>query len=125
MAGHSIWGSPAEARETARSKVAVMHARSAKRNSAVGRGLDSLAIILQVMPLFRSRLPIITVEPCLPSSAKAPPTGPDWIHEIKHDGFRIMRNGAGRGALDVAQRPVPLHSGRRIISAPWWNWLRC
>src|SRR3974390_2647211 len=36
------------------------------------------------------------VEPCLPSPAKAPPSGPGWIHEIKHDGFRIMarRNSA-------------------------------
>ncbi|MGC2081626.1 MAG: DNA ligase [Xanthobacteraceae bacterium] len=30
------------------------------------------------------------IEPCLPSPAKQPPAGPDWIHEIKHDGFRIM-----------------------------------
>ena len=30
------------------------------------------------------------VEPCLPSLAKTPPSGPEWIHEIKHDGFRIM-----------------------------------
>jgi bifunctional non-homologous end joining protein LigD len=30
------------------------------------------------------------IEPCLPSPAKVPPSGPDWIHEIKHDGFRIM-----------------------------------
>jgi ATP-dependent DNA ligase len=30
------------------------------------------------------------VEPCLPSPAKAPPSGPGWIHEIKHDGFRIL-----------------------------------
>jgi len=37
------------------------------------------------------------VEPCLPSPAKEPPAGPDWIHEIKHDGFRIMarRDSAG------------------------------
>jgi bifunctional non-homologous end joining protein LigD len=37
------------------------------------------------------------IEPCLPSPAKAPPSGPDWIHEIKHDGFRIMarRDAAG------------------------------
>ena len=31
-----------------------------------------------------------TIEPCLPSLAKKPPAGPDWIHEIKQDGFRIM-----------------------------------
>jgi bifunctional non-homologous end joining protein LigD len=37
------------------------------------------------------------IEPCLPSSAKVPPSGPGWLHEIKHDGFRILarRNGAG------------------------------
>jgi bifunctional non-homologous end joining protein LigD len=29
-------------------------------------------------------------EPCLPRPAKQPPTGKGWIHEIKHDGFRIM-----------------------------------
>jgi bifunctional non-homologous end joining protein LigD len=27
---------------------------------------------------------------CLPSPAKAPPSGPGWLHEIKHDGFRIL-----------------------------------
>jgi hypothetical protein len=30
------------------------------------------------------------IEPCLPSPAKAPPSGSGWIHEIKHDGFRIL-----------------------------------
>jgi len=30
------------------------------------------------------------IEPCPPSPAKAPPSGAGWLHEIKHDGFRIM-----------------------------------
>jgi bifunctional non-homologous end joining protein LigD len=30
------------------------------------------------------------IEPCLPSPAKRPPCGDGWLHEIKHDGFRIM-----------------------------------
>jgi bifunctional non-homologous end joining protein LigD len=30
------------------------------------------------------------VEPCLPSPADNPPSGPDWVHEIKHDGYRLM-----------------------------------
>jgi hypothetical protein len=30
------------------------------------------------------------IQPCLPSPAKQPPSGPGWIHEIKHDGFRII-----------------------------------
>jgi bifunctional non-homologous end joining protein LigD len=37
-----------------------------------------------------SRLKSSFVPPCLPSRSAAPPSGPDWIHEIKHDGFRIM-----------------------------------
>ena len=34
--------------------------------------------------------------PCRPSSVAAPPAGPGWLHEIKHDGFRLMvrRDGA-------------------------------
>jgi ATP dependent DNA ligase-like protein len=33
----------------------------------------------------------------LPSPAKVPPSGPGWLHEIKHDGFRILarRDAAG------------------------------
>src|SRR6516162_2134708 len=27
---------------------------------------------------------------CLPRPAKEPPAGAGWIHEIKHDGFRIL-----------------------------------
>jgi len=38
----------------------------------------------------RTRPGLGIIEPCLPSSAKAPPSGPGWIHEIKHDGFRIL-----------------------------------
>jgi bifunctional non-homologous end joining protein LigD len=30
------------------------------------------------------------IEPCLPSPAIRPPAGNNWIHEIKHDGFRLM-----------------------------------
>src|SRR5262249_1299614 len=45
----------------------------------------------------RTRPELGIVEPCLPSPAKAPPSGPGWLHEIKHDGFRILarRDSAG------------------------------
>jgi bifunctional non-homologous end joining protein LigD len=37
------------------------------------------------------------ISPCLPTKAESPPSGPGWVHEIKHDGFRMMvrRDGAG------------------------------
>jgi len=45
----------------------------------------------------RTRPGLGVIEPCLPSPAKAQPSGPGWIHEIKHDGFRILarRDSAG------------------------------
>ena len=35
------------------------------------------------------------VEPCLPTPSKTPRSGPEWVHEIKYDGYRLMarRNG--------------------------------
>jgi bifunctional non-homologous end joining protein LigD len=45
----------------------------------------------------RTRPGLGIIEPCLPSPAERPPSDPGWLHEIKHDGFRIMarRDGAG------------------------------
>ena len=45
----------------------------------------------------RTRPGLGIIEPCLPSPAKVPPSGLGWIHEIKHDGFRIIarRDSAG------------------------------
>ena len=36
------------------------------------------------------RRPSGFVEPCLPSKVARPPSGPLWVHEIKHDGYRLM-----------------------------------
>jgi ATP-dependent DNA ligase len=56
-------------------------------------------------------------EPCLPRPADEPPTGPGWIHEIKHDGFRILAHRRGhsvrlitRNGYDLADR-FPLAAG--------------
>jgi ATP-dependent DNA ligase len=45
----------------------------------------------------RADRPLPCFEPCLPRPAKEPPAGSGWIHEIKHDGFRIIapRDAAG------------------------------
>src|SRR5713101_9750047 len=85
----------------------------------------------------RSSSSVGFVEPCLPSPAKRPPAGPNWIHEIKHDGFRIMarRDGAGvrlftRNGNDFTARfplaiaaftPLPAHSFLIDGEAIVWN----
>jgi len=35
-------------------------------------------------------LPAAFIAPCLPSSALQPPSDEEWLHEIKHDGFRVI-----------------------------------
>jgi bifunctional non-homologous end joining protein LigD len=30
------------------------------------------------------------IEPCIPTLASRPPVGPQWVHEIKHDGYRLI-----------------------------------
>jgi bifunctional non-homologous end joining protein LigD len=30
------------------------------------------------------------IDPCIPTLAAKPPSGPDWVHEIKHDGYRLI-----------------------------------
>jgi bifunctional non-homologous end joining protein LigD len=30
------------------------------------------------------------VDPCIPSRAHKPPSGPDWVHEVKYDGYRLI-----------------------------------
>jgi ATP-dependent DNA ligase len=29
-------------------------------------------------------------EPCIPTRGTKVPAGPEWIHEIKHDGYRLI-----------------------------------
>jgi bifunctional non-homologous end joining protein LigD len=45
----------------------------------------------------------VSVEPCLPRPAKEPPVGPEWIHEIKHDGFRVMARREGQGVRLISR----------------------
>jgi bifunctional non-homologous end joining protein LigD len=30
------------------------------------------------------------IPPCIPTRAPKPPAGRDWVHEIKHDGYRLL-----------------------------------
>jgi ATP-dependent DNA ligase len=56
-------------------------------------------------------LPSGFVPPCLPTKAPHPPTGEAWLHEIKHDGFRVIARKDGtrvrlysRPGNDLTQR---------------------
>src|SRR4051812_3836852 len=38
----------------------------------------------------RTSFPSGFILPCQPYPAKSPPTGPEWLHEIKFDGYRVI-----------------------------------
>jgi ATP-dependent DNA ligase len=64
------------------------------------------------------------IEPCLPSIAREPPSGPDWLHEVKFDGHRAMmrRDGADarlftRRGYDWTERFAAILSTARSIQA--------
>jgi bifunctional non-homologous end joining protein LigD len=47
--------------------------------------------MLMRLPLARDRRqPPGFIRPCKPVISLKVPTGPEWIHELKHDGFRIV-----------------------------------
>ena len=50
-----------------------------------GYKLDLPAILA-----YLCRMRKFAFEPCLPTPAKQVPAGPDWLHEIKHDGYRLI-----------------------------------
>jgi hypothetical protein len=40
--------------------------------------------------MLKRRLPVGFVVPAQPVERDKPPTGAEWIHEIKHDGYRMI-----------------------------------
>ena len=40
--------------------------------------------------MLKRNLPAGFVVPAQPVEATQPPAGPDWVHEIKHDGYRLI-----------------------------------
>ena len=47
-----------------------------------------------------SRVPAFQfIEPCSPIVAKAVPTGADWLHEVKFDGYRVQIHKAGKDVV--------------------------
>jgi bifunctional non-homologous end joining protein LigD len=44
------------------------------------------------------------INPCIPTRAYKVPAGPDWVHEIKHDGYRLQVRREGAAVLLFTRR---------------------
>jgi bifunctional non-homologous end joining protein LigD len=56
------------------------------------------------------------IEPCLPTNGHAVPTGPQWVYEIKHDGFRFICRRDGDHVRVFSRRGID-HSDRAPVIA--------
>ena len=67
---------------------------------------------------FRRTPPAGFIEPCRPTLVRAPPAGPGWRHEVKHDGFRTLVRKQGE-RVEVWSRRGALFNDRfpRIAEA--------
>ena len=63
------------------------------------------------------------IERCLPSPASKPPAGSNWIHETKHDGYRLIERRDPVGIRLISRQgnvycgPVLRHSAGAIQAA--------
>jgi bifunctional non-homologous end joining protein LigD len=68
-------------------------------------------------------LPLGFFPPCLPTKATEPPAGVAWLHEIKHDGFRIIARKDG-SRVRLYSRPGNDFTGRFPLIVEALVWLR-
>jgi ATP-dependent DNA ligase len=69
--------------------------------------------------------PVRFVPPCIPVLASEPPTGPNWLHEVKFDGWRVQAHKQGervnlysRNGRDLADRFTSQSSSGSVADAP-------
>src|SRR5213595_3886060 len=43
-------------------------------------------------------------QPCIPTRGTEVPSGPDWFHEIKHDGYRLIVQREGKRVRLLTRR---------------------
>jgi bifunctional non-homologous end joining protein LigD len=58
--------------------------------------------------MLQRTLPAGFIAPCLPTKTDKLPSGGQWLHEIKHDGFRIIARKTGAQVRLYAVRGMTL-----------------
>jgi ATP-dependent DNA ligase len=86
------------------------------RRSPAGRPLPDAAIAINIAQLNLFRMlqrtfPAGFIAPCLPTKTDKLPSGSQWLHEIKHDGFRIIAR-KSNGRIRLYSRPGKDLTGR-------------
>jgi bifunctional non-homologous end joining protein LigD len=69
--------------------------------------------------MLQRTLPAGFIAPCLPTKAPEPPTGALWLHEIKHDGFRVVACKSGATVRLYSRPGNDLTYRFPLIVEPW------
>ena len=71
---------------------AISHGPSPDRAGAVFFSTRILAALIYLTDMLRK----LDYWPCIPTRGTKVPAGPDWLHEIKHDGYRLIVQREGK-----------------------------
>jgi hypothetical protein len=68
--------------------------------------------------MLQRTLPAGFIAPCLPSKTDKLPCGSQWLHEIKHDGFRVIarKTGAQVRLSRSTDQAMTMSNSRRAAS---------
>src|SRR5258705_3485831 len=71
-------------------KVAASHLTPDPKRIDLGLSPAQVGFAKFESDVYLSGMPKSAFEPCIPTPGKAVPDRPEWIHEIKHDGYRLI-----------------------------------
>src|SRR5262245_16481545 len=76
-------------------------ARTRRREAGERSAFVSIWLALQHQPAWGKMAVVSTLrpsffDPCLPVLGRAPPKGPDWVHQLKMDGYRCLVGKVGQ-----------------------------
>src|SRR5262249_13531165 len=83
-------------------------------------GLSVAVLVAYLAHMLQRTFPTGFIAPCLPTKTDKLPSGSQWLHEIKHDGFRIIARKTG-AQVRLYSRPgndLTLPADRRDVGPP-------
>ena len=87
--------------------------------SALGAGAGLRDVTWRApAPRWRRSVPAGFIRPCEPALVAYPPAGHGWLHEIKHDGFRILAWKQGERVKVWSRRGADFTYRFRTIADP-------
>jgi bifunctional non-homologous end joining protein LigD len=75
-----------------------------------------MVVLAQVGRGLRRLPPLSFIRPCNPVPVARPPAGPGWLHETKHDGFRILGWKQGQRVTLWSRRGTEVTDGLTTIA---------